>query len=776
MCKRIMIVSLMIFIIAFVSVIGENKPVWAKSSDDQTVRTQVQNAEAFFSNGNIEQAATFFEQAEKMMGVRKFAESYPDAVIHLAQSYQARGLHKNGIALLQNALKHIEIKEHSRKALFHSSLADVLLSYGDKQEAVSCLEEGVKEAELSKNSLIQAKILNDLGNVFAAFGAEKTENYDKAVSAYRKAISYIGEKDNAFAFSVMVNLIRVRYFRKDFQQISDDAENLLKTADGLPDTHHKAMNLISLGEILIQTQKASVRHDPALTRLAYTALTHAGQIGKTLNDIRIISNSYGYTGQLYEKEEQYADAKVLTRTAIFFIEQGKYPEILYLWQWQMGRLHEAEQDMENALAWYGRAVETLNPVRNWLYRGYRLREDVFGEKIKPVYLDLARLYLRQAEKGSGSERIKKARDTMELLKTAELENFYQDECVSAGRKKMDTTEQVSSGTAVIYPIPFSDRLAVIADLPAGIQNFFVPVKSETLGKTAMNFRNLLQNWGDDKQIEKDAETLYTWLIAPIENPLKAQNIHTLMIAADGALRLIPFSALYDGKQFLVQKYAVVTIPSRSLTDTSQIERTQTGALISGLSQGRIEEEWNFSALPGVAKEVKDVESIVGGKKLIDNDYTVHNLFKEFETKEYSTIHFATHGVFGNSPQNTFLLSYDGRLTMNQLEQMINIGRFRKNNVDLLTLSACQTAQGDERAAFGLAGIAVKAGVSSAIATLWAVDDSASKRIVTEFYRHISASGATKAESLRQAQIGLLRHQQFWHPSFWSPFLLIGNWN
>ncbi len=139
------------------------------------------------------------------------------------------------------------------------------------------------------------------------------------------------------------------------------------------------------------------------------------------------------------------------------------------------------------------------------------------------------------------------------------------------------------------------------------------------------------------------------------------------------------------------------------------------------------------------------------------------------------MHFATHGAFGGSSEKTFLLLYEDKLNMNQLSRLIDYGRYRNSQVELLTLSACQTAMGDERAALGLAGVAVKAGVKSVVATLWFVDDEATSLAIREFYRQLKTPGISKAMALRNAQNMLIAQKRFQHPAYWAPFLLIGNW-
>ena len=113
--------------------------------------------------------------------------------------------------------------------------------------------------------------------------------------------------------------------------------------------------------------------------------------------------------------------------------------------------------------------------------------------------------------------------------------------------------------------------------------------------------------------------------------------------------------------------------------------------------------------------------------------------------------------------------------MDALETYMANTKFRKNPIELLTLSACQTAVGDEKAALGLGGIAVKAGARSALATLWYINDYASSKLIQEFYINLKDAKNSKAVALQAAQLSLIKDARFKHPSYWAPFLLIGNW-
>jgi CHAT domain-containing protein len=161
---------------------------------------------------------------------------------------------------------------------------------------------------------------------------------------------------------------------------------------------------------------------------------------------------------------------------------------------------------------------------------------------------------------------------------------------------------------------------------------------------------------------------------------------------------------------------------------------------------------------------------------MDEKFVIERFEDELSERPYGIVHIASHGEFSADVRESFLVAYDGKLSMDRLAGMVAATRFREDQpLELLTLSACQTAAGDERAALGLAGVAVRAGARSALATLWFVHDQASTDLVTEFYTQLENPGVSRAEALRRAQMKLLHAHHYRHPGYWSPFLLINSW-
>jgi len=174
-------------------------------------------------------------------------------------------------------------------------------------------------------------------------------------------------------------------------------------------------------------------------------------------------------------------------------------------------------------------------------------------------------------------------------------------------------------------------------------------------------------------------------------------------------------------------------------------------------------------------ELESVQRIHGGEILLDEKFRLDAVRKTLSDEQFSVVHIATHGEFAASVEQTYLLAYDGRLTLDRLGDYVGLFRFRETPLELLTLSACETAQGDARAALGLSGVAIKAGARSALGTLWMVNDEAAAQLVIEFYRQLVDPSVSRALALQRAQRKLLTTLSYEHPSYWSPFILISSW-
>jgi len=444
----------------------------------------------------------------------------------------------------------------------------------------------------------------------------------------------------------------------------------------------------------------------------------------------------------------------------------------------MGRLYKSTGEHSKAIGYFLNAMKTLSSIQKEFFQGYHIKEEIFKQKVKAVYLDLAGLYLELAKNSidqqTGKSFILKARDVVEYLKTAEVQSFFQDECIAQTRQ-MSRLDQSLPGTAVLYPIIFKNELKLIVNFENDIKTFTVNIKENAIHKIATGFYEKLQHPSKNR-FRIYGRKLYNWLIKPIIDDLEKHKVNTLVVSPDGILGLLPFGALFDGKNYLIEKYAVAMIPGITLTDHKTNYKRKIQALACGLTNSY----HGFPALPHVSNELESVEKIVGGTILKNEFFTSENFISNLSGTPFNVLHIATHGSFGLTPDQTYLLTHNGKFTMHELRQLVLDLKFRKQPVELITLSACQTATGDEQSALGLAGTALNTGVESALATLWTVDDKASFMLVKKFYETLTKTininkNQTKSKALQTAQKQILATPSFRHPFYWAPFILIGNW-
>ncbi|MEA5537003.1 CHAT domain-containing protein [Crocosphaera sp. XPORK-15E] len=574
-----------------------------------------------------------------------------------------------------------------------------------------------------------------------------------------------------------------------------------------------------------ELQQLIVPSWPAINQLIETALNHAQNLG----DKQAQANAFGYLGATYQQRGNMTKAQQLTELALQQISAFNNPELAYLWQWQLGRLYQLQGKANQAIAPYTLAVNILESLRRDLVITNADIQFNFRDSVEPVYRELVNLLLQPSPNQQGKlgeisqENLKKARDIIESLQLAELNNFFREACIDAEPQQV---EQLDPQAAVIYSIVLPKRLAVILSLPGkplsyyetalnqssedgvsgGVKQVFddhsasgeveqVFDDNSLSGEVEQVFDTALNKSSDDAalgEVERvfddmfanlnpyisnidplrPHQQLYDWLIRPLEPELAENKIKTLVFVLDGLLSGVPMAALHDGQQYLIEKYNVALTPGLQLLSPRSLSRQQLKILAGGIAEAR----QGFSALPGVKEEMKEISEIVSAFVLLDQQFTSDRLQKEIESTSFPIVHLATHGQFSSQVEDTFLLTWDERINVKNLDQFLQEREGQQRSpIELLILSACQTATGDKRAVLGLAGVAVRSGARSTLATLWSVQDQSTADLISQFYKTLNQSGVSKAEALRQAQLSLLHSPQYQHPFYWASFVLVGNW-
>ena len=688
-------------------------------------------------------------------------------------------------------------------------------------EAKPLLEKAYQNTQGSQ----KAHYANWLGNLSSnQHDAKQAQNY------YTQAAQLAGD-DKTLAIRIELNI--ARGLEPSARLVA--LEKISTQLDAVTDKQEQNRLYLNLGEQARTLGKEGLAQ-------AYTAFEKARTLSLSASlSTRMQAESLDALASLYEDQKRYDESLHLSWQALSLIQSGEERDIIFNLEWRQGRLLRQDGQIDAAIAAYQRAVEHLEAIRQDIPVDYQNGKSSFRETLEPVYLGLADLLLQQAKNATGENQqklLKKARDTVELIKQTELEDFLGGRCTVESARHA-SIQKMDDKTAIIYPIILPQRLELLVGTSTGLFQYVVPVDALAFNTQVQKMARNLRN-----KVPANMPKLYNWLVSPAEEMLKKQGIDTLVFVPDGSLRLLPMAALFDGKHYLIEKFAVATSPGLTLFDPKPFAGKEFKTLLLGMSNpggvveklpapvvsgfihlddskeadakaessppaasensrgvsekgrglrelvrknhGNIAElmrSTEFIAgvreqlkLPGVKQEVTALsQQLAGNMLLLDNDFTLAHFQQEVMRSPYSIIHIASHGVFGSNAENSFLMSYDDLLHINELESLLQSEKFQKEPVELLTLSACQTAEGDDRAPLGFAGVALKAHARSALGTLWPISDEAAFNLMTHFYKNLTEDKMTKVKALQQAQLGLLKQADMKNPFYWSPFILVGNW-
>ncbi|WP_334688622.1 CHAT domain-containing protein [Nostoc sp.] len=661
---------------------------------------------------------------------------------------------------------------------------------------------------LNKQTKGKQDVLNQLFNQNRLFLALKTKYcwYQlKLEQSSRKSIGEIRSWLLENQLSEQNPLIQLAQIDKLQQQIEE-----------LPETHAALFTRLNFAKNLI-------RIDNVPTTKIKQFLENSIEQAKRLHDSNTESYGYGYLGELYEKRRQFELAKENTEKALFIAQSLELAsEKEYLWQWQLGRIYfkipartqaqtkEIQQESLNNLnaarEIYQRAYLTLQSLRKELVAGNPDAQFSFLNDIDSIYRNYVNLLLWDAN--PSQEYLFKAREVIASLQAVELENFLRVACPEYKVEQIDAIiDQDAPKTAFLYPILLEDRIEVIVKLPNNVtskssgkeklEHYTKPIQAD-FEEEIRQFQRDLEEEYTFEDVIKEGKKVYDLLLRGAENFIKNdKNIDTLVFALDTNLRNIPLGALVvDDKinpktnqpTYLIDKYAVALAPRLEIPTPRIIKDKKLSVLAAGLTEPDAEKyrqqfpEYlqKFGKLRFATKEIEEIKKIGGSKisldKLVDQDFNINQFEKKVNSSLFKILHLATHGEFSSSPEKTFILASDKPIVVNELGNIFH--RQAQNQpepIELIVLSACETAAGDQRATLGISGVGVRAGARSAIASLWTLDDKISVEFTKKLYEQLLKPELTKAQALQEAQKKLRESSGREHPRYWAPYILLGNW-
>ncbi|ERN42048.1 hypothetical protein KR51_00013830 [Rubidibacter lacunae KORDI 51-2] len=807
----------------------------ACAPDDAELRAQILNARGRleWSRGDDLAAVETWEAAARNYLAADRVDGVQLSKLNQAQALQALGLSREASRTLETVAASLEATADSTlQAAGYQHLGAALRRIGLLQDSERAL---ARAGSLATENDLRARIWLEQGNTYSALLNRALARGDRldpgaiasnavcdrlianpnsheripdatcfaaaARTSYREA-ARLASPPNTRA-SARINILALAVRTGERQGLTELANAIATDLGALPPSRQSIFARLNFAQsltCLLPEAAGSADFCPSTIaatpvgerlpdrRAIATIVADAAEDARLLADPRATAFALGQLGSLYELNGQLDAAEQLTRDALLVLANIQAPDIRYRWEWQLARIRARQGQPDDAIAAYQTAVSTLQTVRGDLIAVNPDVQFSFRDNVEPLYRELVNLLLR-SDRQPGQSDLAAAIAAIEALHLAELENYLG--CELGVDLAIDRDlETFDPRAALVYPIVLPDRLAVITQLPkdGSLQLRTWDVGRAEVEQTLQELRGALFARDASRLLDR-AGRAYEWIVAPAEAAIAARtdNIDTLVFILDGYFRNIPVGVLYDARndQYVVEKpYATAVLPGLQLFDLGS-DREPLQVLAAGISRALEAENRSFSALAADAELERIRTSVEDTTVLLDEEFTPATLQANLATSDVSVLHVATHGSFSSDPEETFILTYNddasdgnsGRLLRSR--ELDGLLRARvlseRQRLELLILSACQTAFGDSRAPLGLAGLAVRSGARSTLATLWLVSDNSTLALMEKFYSELIAANVSKAEALHRAQQQLAARPESQNPFDWGPYVLVGNW-
>ena len=736
-----------------------------------------------------DEAAAYYVRAEDRTGIIKTR-------INKAKALQAQGLTVQAVKILETVNQDLQQQPDSElKATGLRYLGNTLRNIGKLERSATVLQQSAEMAQqpqaISLAWLELGNTRRKLSDRALAFGEKKKAEFNltQAMQAYQKVET--ASHSDSLSLRARLNHLSLLVERGEY----DQAEALLSRLDlqplfALAPTRSKIYARLNYARSLTclqwQSDSTPMCHqkspEPHLSSAVdpseiVTVLTQAIAEAHSLEDTIPEAQAMGQLAEVYELKQDFATASNLNQQALILLQGRRASDIAYGLEWQQARLLRQQQKSEAAIIAYEQAIASLKSVReSILFIDSQVQFD-FRDLVEPVYREFTSLLLTTEDNTQPSqEHLRQAIKAIDALQVAELENYLG--CDLSQLIKLDETG-VDISAARIYPIILGDRLATIVEIPE--QPLILKeakISEAEIEATLIALQNNLTEPGRTPEVLQESQKVYHWLISPLEPILEANSqIKTLVFVPDSLLRNIPLSILYDGEQYLLEKnYALAVTPQLKLF-APKASTAPLKILTGGVDIPQTIEGIAFPGIEQVQQELIQIPTEVGiDLPLLNEEFTKVNIEQNLKQGDFSAIHWKTHGIFSSNPAETFLVAYQDSIKPGELQDLIREASQRGvEPIELLVLSACESARGDNRAVLGLAGLTVRTGVRTTLSTLWRADDRATTLLMNKFYQQLAQTGTNKAEALRQAQLSLMQEEGYFAPYYWGTYLLVGNW-
>ncbi|MGF1487159.1 MAG: CHAT domain-containing protein [Prochloraceae cyanobacterium] len=643
----------------------------------------------------------------------------------------------------------------------NGSLGQAHLDLGEYDRAIALFKEVLQQAQSQENTV---KTLNNLTIAYQQRAKKNTltarEVLSEGNNRYYERLKHQEAKDlataktiarRAFSESLILkneSTVRAWLNWRELDSGDDPApyrNEIVKILNKLPPTRSKAFLAINLGKL--------DRNNPLPSLLV------GENTAKEIGDRAALSYVLLEKGKFYRQQRQLDLAESNIKQGVLVGLSANESHALYELYWNLALIKRSTGDIIESKKAYGSAIANLQQIRGDIALESFRGQLNFRDEIEPIFREYLEILLDLGE-------IDPALDLFAQLRLFQLQALYGDNCSDIGEIKFvpfDFLKETNSG--LVTTIVLEDLIYVILQLP-GSRTI---VESQPI--EANNLLEEIQQWRASLELKHDygylnySKKFYDLLIRPLSSHLKTPEIKNLVFVQDRSLKNISPAVLYDRKreEYLIERYGITLSLGLSYNSIPEIAQKP-----SMLAFGLTESYQGFPPLPNVALELDNIKQLLDIDIFLDRDFTKSNLTKQVEELPLSILHLATHAQFGGTLDTAFILASDKRFNLKEFESVLDRS---VNPIDLLVLSACATAVGNDRSLLGLAGVALRSGVISTLGTLWYVDDKEIAEFMIDFYRFLEEPGSNAVVALQKAQIEQIKKPGS-HPALWSALALI----
>jgi CHAT domain-containing protein/Tfp pilus assembly protein PilF len=781
---------------------------------------------AYNSLGEKQRALEFYNQARPLLRAVGDMSGEAATLNNIGIVYDDLGEKQKALAFFTQALPlKRAVGDRNGEAIALNNIGALYHSIGEPKEAVAFFTQALVLNKQLGDRFGEANSLNNIGATYDSLKEEQKalDFYQQALMLYSRLADRVNESNTLLGIGNVYNSLgrheeavasysNALAWKRELQDVRGEAKALHNLGTTYEDLGLIVKALHYYGEALSLVRLAKdLKGEAAILNslmLAWQA-THASVAifyGKqSVNAYQQLRSSTSGSEKVALERYIHSERSPYRGLADILITQGRLPEA----QQVLGLLKEEEYfeyvSRDPTVTSLSAARVSFTPTEGELEKQFRIlvdrmaeissqRSALLAQKVRNA-ADEQRLSQLDSQIGTANVVFQKYLDQLEVELNKEKAGSKDVNFLRDAQPLMDTLRSLHA--VALYTFVGRDKYRLVLITPEVQKAYEYPIKEAELNRKIFAFRDTLQNRITNALPQ--AQELYQILFGPeLARDLAQAKAETLMWSLDGTLRYLPIAALHDGQNYLVEKYRSVVFTPASRDHLKDPVSPSWQALGLGVSLAHdvtnadTKATLHFRALPNVKDELEGIvadqsagtatKGVLSGKMILDEPFTADAMEAALrlrgDEQTYKLVHIASHFNFdpGDYTKSFLLMGSGPPLTMSQLRAMPNL--FSK--VELLTLSACDTAtgerEGEGKEVEGFAVLAQRQGAEAIIASLWSVADSSTSELMQEFYRsRQSQPPLTKAEALRQAQLKLLRSDKYGHPYFWAPFILIGNW-